>query len=253
MYQEKFVATIKCDGKVLREKNGTVYLPFGSDYSILLKNLNSRKAKVNISIDDEDILNGRSLIIDQNSSTELKRFLTDDECVGPKLKFVEKTECIRSQRGENSGMDGIIRISFQYEKYSSRNITHYYHNTSPNYYNPYPYYPNDFKFTSSSSNSVDGLVRSVVDNDVSINVSNTLNEDGMTVMGEEIHQNFQTVNDIICEDEIHVICLVLKGDINQEKVSEVLTVKSKIQCKKCGKNNKWNSNFCSVCGNNLKY
>ena len=40
MYHKKLVASIRTNGKILREFKDTVYLPFGSEYSILLKNLN---------------------------------------------------------------------------------------------------------------------------------------------------------------------------------------------------------------------
>ena len=47
MYESKLAAAIKVNGKVLREFNkDTVYIPFGSEYSILLKNLNTKRAIV---------------------------------------------------------------------------------------------------------------------------------------------------------------------------------------------------------------
>ena len=47
VYNEKLVASVKCNGKVLREDKDTVYLPFGSEYSILLKNMNITKKRYN--------------------------------------------------------------------------------------------------------------------------------------------------------------------------------------------------------------
>ena len=41
MYNNKLVAAIKSNGKVLREFGEEVYIPFGSEYSILIKNLHS--------------------------------------------------------------------------------------------------------------------------------------------------------------------------------------------------------------------
>ena len=62
VYQDKFVVSVKVNGKVLREHDKDhVYLPFGSEYSILLKNLESRKALVTINIDGKNAL-GLSLI-----------------------------------------------------------------------------------------------------------------------------------------------------------------------------------------------
>ena len=72
MYQEKFIAVVKCNNKILREQNKCeVHLPFGSEYSLLFKNLDSRRVNVNVSIDGTDILFGRSLVIDANSEMEL--------------------------------------------------------------------------------------------------------------------------------------------------------------------------------------
>ena len=53
-YQDNFAAVIKCDGIILREQDKTVKLPFDSEYSILLKNLDSRRALVRIEIDGDN-------------------------------------------------------------------------------------------------------------------------------------------------------------------------------------------------------
>lgn len=269
-YNNKFVATVKSDGKVLREDNGTVYLPFNSDYSILLKNLNSQRASVNITIDDEDILNGSSLIVNANSDMELERWLTDDDKSGPKLRFAEKTEEIREARGENNGMDGIVRISWRYEKpITWLPNTIIWRDDSPlrKPCNPYPTYPDwenpyEIKYSTSVNHVVDGVSNEVtggVYNTQEVSYRGTIensalkNEDGMTIKGEESNQKFSTthINDL--EDEEHVICLKLKGNVNQKPVKKIVTVKTPQICSKCHQKNAWNDNFCSRCGNNLKY
>ena len=58
MYNSKLVASIKANGKVLREFKDTVYIPFGSEYSILLKNLNTVRALINIYIDGDNVVPG---------------------------------------------------------------------------------------------------------------------------------------------------------------------------------------------------
>ena len=63
MYNNKFVACLKSNGRVLREQDGTVFLNFGSEYSIYLKNLNTVRAEVTISIDGQDIMDGNSLVL----------------------------------------------------------------------------------------------------------------------------------------------------------------------------------------------
>ena len=37
MYANKLVASLKANGKILREFKDNVYIPFGSEYSFLLK------------------------------------------------------------------------------------------------------------------------------------------------------------------------------------------------------------------------
>ena len=115
MYNQKLISAIKVKNKIMREHGEDIFLPFGSEYSILLKNINSQKVKINISIDGEDILDGHSLIIEPNSEMDLERWLLGGTKEGPKLKFVEKTNEIRDSR-DNSVMDGILIISYQYEK-----------------------------------------------------------------------------------------------------------------------------------------
>jgi len=113
VYKDRFVAVVKCNGKVLREKDDTVTLPFGSEYSLLLKNLESRKAVVNVSIDGQDVVDG-SLILDPNSEVELEGFLKGYQ-VKNKFKFIQKTEEITKHRGDRID-DGVIRIEYRFEK-----------------------------------------------------------------------------------------------------------------------------------------
>jgi len=113
-YQDKFVVEVKVNGRILRVKGGAVYLPFGSEYTLYLKNLNSRRASVNVSIDGEDALDNHSLILDANSSTELQGFLRGNVARNS-FKFINKTKQIAEHRGDKAD-DGLIRIEFAFEK-----------------------------------------------------------------------------------------------------------------------------------------
>jgi hypothetical protein len=75
VYQNKLVAAIKVAGKILRETSDTVILPFGCEYSILLKNLDSRRVTVKVSVDGKDATEGTWLVIPANSDIELERFI----------------------------------------------------------------------------------------------------------------------------------------------------------------------------------
>jgi hypothetical protein len=56
VYKERFVAVIKHGGCILRDNGGIVTLPFGSEYTIFLRNLESRKVQVGVSIDGKDTM-----------------------------------------------------------------------------------------------------------------------------------------------------------------------------------------------------
>ncbi len=75
MYKDNMVVALKCNSNVLREEKNIVYIPFGEEYSIHFKNLESKRAKVKISIDGQDVLNGNSIVIDGNNEFNLERFV----------------------------------------------------------------------------------------------------------------------------------------------------------------------------------
>ena len=121
VYQKdsKFVAVITCNGKILRdfkndEDNYQVKLPFGSEYGIRLKNLNTTKCAFSVYIDGEDVLNGSRIILNPNESHDLEGFM-DNNIVKNKFKFIEKTKKISEYRGDKID-DGMIRIEYQFEK-----------------------------------------------------------------------------------------------------------------------------------------
>ena len=130
VYQQKLVAVIKYNGKILREKdNSLVYLPFNSEYEILIKNLESRDCVVNISIDGQDVLDKQQLIVRANSSCSLEGFLKDNK-VTNRFKFIQKTSKIQDYRGDKID-DGLIRIEYKFVKLNqniiSINHTHHHH------------------------------------------------------------------------------------------------------------------------------
>ena len=114
MYNAGLVCCIKSDGKILRENKDEIFLQFNSEYSILLKNLDSRKALVKISIDGQDVLDNNSLIIDHNSETELEGFMKGSVAKN-KFKFIKKTQEISDHRGDRID-DGIIRVEYCFEQ-----------------------------------------------------------------------------------------------------------------------------------------
>lgn len=116
MQSNLFVASVKVAGRVLRETSNIVTLPFGSEYAISLKNLNSRRAMVAVSVDGLDLSDGHRLIINANSSVDLSRFIKNGNLTsGNRFKFIERTAGIESHRGIKAD-DGLIRAEFWDEK-----------------------------------------------------------------------------------------------------------------------------------------
>lgn len=115
MYQSKLVASLKANGKILREFKDTVYVPFGCEYSFLLKNLHTQRALVNIFIDGENVVEG-GLVLDPGREVDLERYVKNGNLsAGNKFKFIERTSSIEEGPRGVKLEDGLIRIEFQYE------------------------------------------------------------------------------------------------------------------------------------------
>jgi len=274
MYKNQFVVAVKSSGRVLREVGDTVYLPFGCEYSLLLKNLNIVRADVRITIDGEDVLGGRSLVVSPNSNLEIERFIKD-VTQGNRFKFIERTSSVEQHRGVGAG-DGLIRIEWQFEKprpvyqvrpdpfantwggsggtpwiaasgssYSTNNSTPLYRSlvaTSASVS------PQSMNVSASAASAHDGAA--CMDWNDSV-MAKSVNDVGITVPGSMSQQRFTTVDSFPLEDQKHVIVLQLKGETGDAKVSAPVTVKAKPKCVTCGKVNKATAKFCSNCGTAL--
>lgn len=116
MYSNKLAIAVKSNGKVLREFGETVYVPFGTEYTLLIKNLNSVRVQVRVSIDGQDATEGCSLVIGPNSEMELERFIKSGNMnKGNRFKFIERTAGVEAHRGIGV-TDGLIRIEYEFEK-----------------------------------------------------------------------------------------------------------------------------------------
>ncbi len=117
MYSNKLAIAVKSNGKVLREFKDTVYVPFGSEYTLLIKNLNSVRAQVKVSIDGTDMTDGVHLVIQPNSEIELERSIKNGNMSkGNRFKFIERTQKIEDGPRGIKVEDGLIRIEYQFEK-----------------------------------------------------------------------------------------------------------------------------------------
>lgn len=258
MYENKMICVIKSNGQVLREFKDQVYLNFGSEYQIYLKNLNTVRALVHVDIDGTDITpNG--LVINANSEISLERSLANGSLTeGNRFKFIERTGNIEQHRGIGAE-DGIVRVEFQFERvYQSLWST----TDSWNTYKQYVADPN-LRYGSTG-----GILRNTVFGSNSLNVGGrgtsagstisaqsfnaTFNNDaGITVPGSHSNQSFSTVSAFPLESEKHAIVLKLLGHAGERPVLEPVTVKSKPKCQTCGKLNKATAKFCTECGTSL--
>jgi len=155
MYNNKMAIAIKSNGKVLREFGDTVKLPVGSEYSIFLKNMNSVRAKVDISIDGVDVTEGMGLVVNANESLDIERFIKNGNTKeGNRFKFIERTAKIEDGPRGIKVEDGLIRVAFKFEKRAPKVIEETvikktihkdeYYPSYPYYYPYYPHYPKPY-------------------------------------------------------------------------------------------------------------
>jgi hypothetical protein len=111
-YKKNFVCAIKVDGKVLRESSDQVELPFGAEYSVLLKNLDSVRMQARISVDGKDATGW--LVIAPGQSVDVERFVENLD-QGNRFKFIERSEAVEAHRGIKAE-DGLVRVEFKREK-----------------------------------------------------------------------------------------------------------------------------------------
>jgi hypothetical protein len=149
VYRKQLVACVKVNGQILRETDDTVTIPFGSEYSILLKNLNSVRVQVKVSVDGTDATEGTWLVIQPNSSLELERFIRNGNLqAGNRFKFIHRSKEIEKHRGLKSD-DGLIRIEYMTEKVTrTEDVTVRRHYYDDYHYWPtiYPHYPWPYKY-----------------------------------------------------------------------------------------------------------
>lgn len=109
MHKSNFVAAVKCNDQVLREISGReVRLPFNSEYSLLLKNKNSRRAIVEIKVDSKVVFS--ELIIPAFGETELERFQDQSK----KFKFVKlESEGVSDKENPENGL---VEVDFWLEE-----------------------------------------------------------------------------------------------------------------------------------------
>ena len=248
MYASKMAAAIKVGGKVLREFKDSVYVPFGSEYSILLKNLNTTRAVVNVFIDGDDMVPG-GIVLDPGREIDLERSVKNNNLrEGNRFKFIERTAAVEQHRGVRLE-DGIVRVEFQFEK-PQRPIVWNTTNISGNVY-PQGGILRGFGNGTGDVWPTGSVTCSTASYDAtSVNSAHSLlNDAGITVPGSRSEQKFTTTYVGELEVEKHNMVFKLLGGV---AVKEAVTVKHKPRCQTCGKQNKATAKFCQECGTALE-
>ena len=276
MYQDGLVAVIKVNGCVLREDSGTVYIPFGSEYSVLVKNLKVQRVKIRMSIDGDDAFDGTEIVIPAHSEVELERFIRNGNFfAGNRFRFIERTAGIEQYRGVKVD-DGLIRIEYWTEKVHNPYVlvsNAWKYEYGINYSNPWG---SGFRSFDSLDNSSDCKSRGITGSS-SVNYCNTMsysgdtaskgieisacnltrsappqNENGITVAGGQSNQRFATVDWFPVQEQSEVLILRLAGKTATTRVEKPITVYSKKECPTCGKKSPGTVSFCPQCGTSLK-
>lgn len=288
MFKNDFIVAVRCGGQILRETGDIVSMPFGSEYSLLLKNKSSRIAVIKVEIDGQDVMEGQRLVVYPNRETDLKGFFSG-RFVKNRFKFIQKTKEIAEHRGDKVD-DGIIRVEFQYEKRVQETIqetvihrNHYYDDWWWRYTNPYhphypPFYrPDTFYCSSGTTDMYKGASTLTASNCVSsgdatlcassesvapgVHITGSAGissapeipkDEGITVKGSEANQAFNTVQTNELESNSEVMIIRLKGTTNGDKVKQPITVTTSFQCETCGRTSKSSVKFCDNCGTALR-
>jgi hypothetical protein len=256
MFHQKFVASLKANGKILREFKDTVFVPFSSEYSILLKNFNTTRALVHVYIDGED-QTPSGLVINAGEECNFERSIKNGNLnEGNKFKFIERTDSVEQTRGIKLE-DGIVRIEFQFERQYQQSPW----NASPAWPRATDYQGSGYNYT-----ALRGFPGSVIQDSrafmcqaasMSVNqptsgVTQAYNDAGITVAGSKSTQHFGTTTMGLMEPEKYAIVLKILGETPDNKpVLDPVTVSSKTKCTTCGIQSKRTAQFCSNCGTAL--
>jgi hypothetical protein len=272
VHSNKLVVSLKVNNKFLRDYkdkdgNTNMYLPFGSEYSIFIKNLNTTRAVVDIDIDGKNSV--QQVVVNPSCSIELERFLDNGNLnKGFKFKFIEKTDKIREHRGEQPE-DGIVTVRYQFEKQVVRHevthVTHHYYDDYPKQWflsskdwpGNIPSCGANYRFSTSTRGMSSGPTMmydsSQAYYSASPMVTAYVNSDGITVKGSESNQTFINVYVGELEEATYSIVIKLFGDVgqNKEDIKQPITTRENLKCKTCGTTNSSFNKFCRECGTNL--
>lgn len=287
MYNNKFVMAIKVGGKVLREEQDVVALPFGAEYELYFKNLNTRRAAVKVEIDGKDVLGGNMLVVEPNGDYLLERHITS-LYEGQRFKFIERTTRIEQQGRGIGAEDGIIRVTFRYEQsapvrppinslltrgreqlgslggsfedligdntrsmdvgdWGSRSMSK---SCAPLQSPGVPYHESDSTEVLCSASGT--TLSAEVSRGQAAEAQIQTNVAGFTAEGSTSSQQFSRVSMRPLDAEEHVMVLKLVGRVGEQTVVQPVTIKTKKHCSSCGEDFDFKYQSCPYDGTHLR-
>lgn len=114
MYRDSYIVALMVGGKIQKESDdGTVLIPFGSEYVIRLKNKLRKRAVADVWLDGRVAAKG--IVIDANGTVDLERFVEDGNLSeGKRFKLARLTDAKVEQ--PNDSENGTIEVNFYPEK-----------------------------------------------------------------------------------------------------------------------------------------
>ena len=232
VYSNKFVMCVLLNGTPCEElANGTVNVPFNTEYVLRFRNKNDRRAVVKISIDGENISEA-GFIIPANSHIDVKRPINKDAA----FKFVSLDSSDAIDHGKNGPNEdkikGTIEAKFYLEKELS--IKDIYVAKYPNAYRTLSFQKgSDFNSVFGTASCLRGF-EDVSSKSISSPIGDThftrsISKDGCTVEGSTTGQNFRHA-EIECEDVFTTLKVFLQGynPVCKKKITKKDLNKSKI-------------------------
>ena len=113
MYRDSYAMAVIVNGKVLKEMDNTVVMPFGTEYTVRLKNKQRKQSVADVFIDGR--LAAKGIVVSANGTVDLERFVVDGNLAsGPCFKLVPTKDGRVEQPDEME--NGILEVKFYPEK-----------------------------------------------------------------------------------------------------------------------------------------
>jgi hypothetical protein len=240
---------VKHRGKALQEFGEVVYLPFGSEYSLLIKNLNTVRAIVKVKIDGAEVTQGVNLVVQPGSSIELERFIKNGNLnAGNRFKFLQRTAAVAQHRGVNLE-DGLIQVTWNFEQKPQPYV-------GPAVAHGAIFHGGNVVGSLNAGNTVGSLYHRTADMPTTptstVTTSTPTAPKGITGPGSVSHQQFAPVGWFPTEAVSHSLVLQLAGEAHSVgTVSAAVYTRTKVDCTVCGSKAKTSAKFCSDCGASL--